>query len=104
GRLRRQYRPDPRSGGSGASAGGRTMVDARAVDGGRRDASMAGPPPPMSSPDPARQPALRELLARRPRDPRHRGHEPAPIRVGTRLEPPIRAPHSHGAAGALPSA
>ena len=94
GRLRRQYRDDPRPGRSREAAGSRALVDARAVDGGRRDAVVAGPPPPLPSSDPVRRPPLRQLLARRLRDPRHRGHVEADVRLraSTGARPSSRRP------------
>ena len=90
GRLRRQHRDDPRPRRSRAAPGGRPLVDAGAVDGRRRDAVVEGPAAPLPPPDPARQPALRQLLARRLRHPRHRGHGQA-------------AASSPGSTGARPS-
>jgi len=47
---------------------------------------------------------LRQLLARRLRDPRHRGHGQAEARLRARLEPALHHADAHGAAGAVRAA
>ena len=104
GRLRRQHRDDPRSRRSRAAAGSRALVDAGAVDGGRRDAVVVGAPSSLPSSDPRGQPALRQLLARRLRDPRHRGHERSPRFVsGLDWSPPFITPTHTALPRAVPA-
>ena len=103
GRLRRQHRDDPRSAGPGEAEGSGALVDAGAVDRGWREAGVVGAPSSLPPPDPRGQPALRELLARRLRDPRHRGHEQAPLRLRARLEPALHHADPHRAAAAVPA-
>ena len=94
-RLSRQRGRDHRLQRSGAAAGGGALVDAGAMDRRRRDPDLEGHGPSLSPSHALRRPALRELLARRLRDPRHRRHEQAEIRVRPRLEPavPVADPH-----------
>ena len=94
---------DPRPGRPEPASGSRPLVDAGAVDRRRRDADVVGTAAPLPSPDPRRQPALRQLLARRLRHPRHRGHGEAALRLRARLEPAVPDADAHGAARAVPA-
>ncbi len=80
------------------------LVDAGTMDRRRRNADLERHGPSLSPSDALRQPALRQLLARRLRDPRHRRHEQAEIRLRPRLEPAVPVADPHRAAGAVPAA
>src|SRR5262245_15945171 len=67
----RQCHGHLRPAGPFAAAGGRALVDAGAVDRGRRDAELEGHHAPLPSPAAVRQSPLYQLLAGRLRHPRH---------------------------------
>ena len=78
--------------GSRPARRGRALVDAGTMDRRRRDADLEGHRPSLPPPDARRQPALRQLLARRLRHPRHRGHVEAEFVSGLDWRPPFPWP------------
>ena len=104
GRLSRQHRRHHRLPGSGAPRARGQVVDAGAVVGRRRNADVGGHGASLPSPHPPRRSALRQLLAWRVRDSRHRGSQHAEIRFRPRLVAAVSLAHPYRAAGAVRAA
>ncbi len=71
---------------------------------GGENADLGRHRPSLPPPDAPRQPALRQLLARRLRHPQHRRHHQAEIHLRPRLESAVSLADAHGAAGAVSGA
>src|SRR5262245_29016823 len=99
--LSRQHRRHHRLPGSGAPGARQQVVDAGAVVSRRGKADVGGHGASLSSSHPPRRSALRQLLAWRVRDSRHRGSEQAEIRFRPRLVAAISLADPYRAAGAV---
>ena len=102
--LSRQRRVDHRLPEAGPARRSRPLVDAGAMDRRRRETHLGRHRSSLPSSDARWKPPLCQLLARRLRHSRHRGHDQAKVHLRLGLESAISLADAYRASGAIPVA